>query len=125
MQIASWLEKHPKVDQVNYPGLVSHPNHDIAKKQMNGFGGMLSFSIHGGFEAIKKFLPTLQFAHRAANLGCVETVVGPPATTSHVECSAEERTAAGIPESLVRYSAGIEDLDDLIADLESALSHVS
>ncbi len=125
MQIATWLENHPKVDQVNYPGLVSHPNHDIAKKQMRGFGGMLSFSINGGFDAIKKFLPALQFAHRAANLGCVETVVGPPATTSHVECSAEERTAAGIPESLVRYSAGIEDLEDLIADLENALSHIS
>jgi len=123
MQVARWLEKHPKVDQVNYPGLVSHPNHHIAKKQMTGFGGMLSFSILGGYEAIKRVLPALQFAHRAANLGCVETVVGPPATTSHVECSAEERNAAGIPESLVRYSAGIEDLNDLIADLENALSY--
>ena len=67
------------------------------------------------------FLPKLQFAHMAANLGCVETVVGPPVTTSHVECSAEERAAAGIPEGMVRYSAGIEDIEDLIADLEQAL----
>jgi len=121
MAIAHYLQSHPMVDQVNYPGLESHPGHDIAKQQMFGFGGMLSFSVKGGLEAIKLFLPKLQFAHMAANLGCVETVVGPPVTTSHVECSAEERAAAGIPEGLVRYSAGIEDIEDLIADLEQAL----
>ena len=121
MAIAHYLQRHPMVDQVNYPGLESHPGHDIAKQQMFGFGGMLSFSVKGGLEAIKLFLPKLQFAHMAANLGCVETVVGPPVTTSHVECSAEERAAAGIPEGLVRYSAGIEDIEDLIADLEQAL----
>jgi len=121
MAIAHYLQKHPMVEQVNYPGLASHPGHDIAKQQMSGFGGMLSFSVKGGLEAIKLFLPKLQFAHMAANLGCVETVVGPPVTTSHVECSAEERAAAGIPEGLVRYSAGIEDIEDLIADLEQAL----
>ena len=121
MAIAHYLQSHPMVEQVNYPGLASHPGHDIAKQQMSGFGGMLSFSVKGGLEAIKLFLPKLQFAHMAANLGCVETVVGPPVTTSHVECSAEERAAAGIPEGLVRYSAGIEDIEDLIADLEQAL----
>ena len=121
MAIAHYLQSHPMVDQVNYPGLESHPGHDIAKQQMFGFGGMLSFSVKGGLEAIKLFLPKLQFAHMAANLGCVETVVGPPVTTSHVECSAEERAAAGIPEGLVRYSAGIEDIEDLITDLEQAL----
>ena len=121
MAIAHYLQSHPMVDQVNYPGLESHPGHDIAKQQMFGFGGMLSFSVKGGLEAIKLFLPKLQFAHMAANLGCVETVVGPPVTTSHVECSAQERAAAGIPEGLVRYSAGIEDIEDLIADLEQAL----
>ena len=121
MAIAHYLQSHPLVEQVNYPGLESHPGHDIAKQQMSGFGGMLSFSVKGGLEAIKLFLPKLQFAHMAANLGCVETVVGPPVTTSHVECSAEERAAAGIPEGLVRYSAGIEDIEDLIADLEQAL----
>ena len=105
MAIAHYLQSHPMVEQVNYPGLASHPGHDIAKQQMSGFGGMLSFSVKGGLEAIKLFLPKLQFAHMAANLGCVETVVGPPVTTSHVECSAEERAAAGIPEGLVRYSA--------------------
>jgi cystathionine gamma-synthase len=124
MAVASWLQQHPQVDQVNYPGLESHPNHDVASRQMSGYGGMLSFSVKGGLDAIKNFLPRLKYAHMAANLGCVETVVGPPVTTSHVECSAEERAAAGIPEGLVRYSAGIEDIEDLIADLDQALSHL-
>ncbi len=122
MAIASWLSTHPAVAKVNYPGLSSHPNHEIATKQMRGFGGMLSFELKGGLEAIKQCLPKLKYAHMAANLGCVETVVGPPVTTSHVECSAEERATAGIPEGLVRYSAGIEDLSDLLADLEQALA---
>ncbi len=121
MAVAQWLEKHPLVEQVNYPGLASHPGHEIAKQQMSGYGGMLSFSVKGGLDAIKKFLPKLQYAHMAANLGCVETVVGPPVTTSHVECTDEERAAAGIPEGLVRYSTGIEDIEDLIADLKQAL----
>ena len=121
MAVARYLESHPMVEQVNYPGLESHAGHDIAKQQMSGFGGMLSFSVHGGLDAIKKFLPRLNYAHMAANLGCVETVVGPPVTTSHVECTAQERAAAGIPEGLVRYSTGIEDIEDLINDLEQAL----
>jgi cystathionine gamma-synthase len=122
MIIAKFLENHPSVEQVNYPGLPSHPGHKIAKEQMKGgFGGMLSFSVKGGLNSIKTFLPKLKYAHMAANLGCVETVVGPPVTTSHVECTAEERKAAGIPEGLVRYSTGIEDVEDLIADLEQAL----
>jgi cystathionine gamma-synthase len=121
MAVAQWLEKHPLIEQVNYPGLESHPGHDIARQQMSGYGGMLSFSVKGGLDAIKTFLPKMQYAHLAANLGCVETVVGPPVTTSHVECTDEERVAAGIPEGLVRYSAGIEDIEDLIADLDQAL----
>ena len=126
MIISKYLQNHPVVEQVNYPGLESHPGHDIAKKQMNGgYGGMLSFSVKGGLDAIKTFLPKLKYAHMAANLGCVETVVGPPLTTSHVECTTEERSAAGIPEGLVRYSTGIEDVDDLIADLEQAFKAIS
>ena len=122
MIIAKFLENHPSVEQVNYPGLPSHLGHKIAKEQMKGgFGGMLSFSVKGGLNSIKTFLPKLKYAHMAANLGCVETVVGPPVTTSHVECTAEERKAAGIPEGLVRYSTGIEDVEDLIADLDQAL----
>jgi cystathionine gamma-synthase len=122
LTIARWLRGHPAVEQVNYPGLESHPHHQIAARQMRGFGGVLSFSVRGGLDAIKKFLPRLQYAHLAANLGCVETVVGPPLVTSHVECTAEERAAAGIPEGLVRYSTGIEDVEDLIRDLEQALA---
>jgi cystathionine gamma-synthase len=125
MAVAQYLQQHPLVDEVNYPGLASHPGHDIAKIQMTGFGGMLSFSVKGGLDAIKQFLPKLKYAHMAANLGCVETVVGPPLTTSHVECTEQERATAGIPEGLVRYSAGIEDIEDLIADLEQALSSLS
>ena len=101
--------------------VASHPQHDIAAAQMSGFGGMLSFAIEGGLDAVKSFLPHLRLAHRAANLGAVETTVGPPATTSHVECTPEERAALGIPEGLVRYSAGIEDTADLLADLAQAL----
>jgi cystathionine gamma-synthase len=122
LTIARWLEQQPAVEQVNYPGLETHMHHDVARRQMQGFGGVLSFSVGGGLEAIKTFLPRLQFAHRAANLGCTETVVGPPLVTSHVECTAEERAAAGIPEGLVRYSTGIEDVEDLIADLQQALA---
>jgi cystathionine gamma-synthase len=122
LTIARWLQHHPAVDQVNYPGLESHVHHDVAARQMRGFGGVLSFSVKSGLPGIKRCLPKLQFAHRAANLGCVETVVGPPSVTSHVECTAEERAAAGIPEGLVRYSTGIEDVEDLIRDLEQALT---
>jgi len=124
MKIAQYLANHTAVDRVFYPGLPDYEHHDIAKRQMRGFGGMLSFMVHGGFEAVKTFLPHLKLAHRAANLGAVETIVGPPATTSHVECSAEERERMGIPEGLVRYSTGIEDVQDLIADLEQALDRL-
>jgi cystathionine gamma-synthase len=122
LRIAGWLQEQPAIASVFYPGLETHPQHDVAARQMRGFGGVLSFMLEEGFEAVKRVLPRLRLAHRAANLGAVETVAGPPATTSHVECSAEEREAMGIPEGLIRYSVGIEDADDLIADLRQALS---
>jgi cystathionine gamma-synthase len=122
LAVASYLEGHERVAQVNYPGLPSHPEHDVAARQMRGFGGMLSFALDGGLDAVKKFIPHLRFAHRAANLGAVETIVGPPSTTSHVECTPEERAALGIPEGLVRYSTGIEHIDDLIGDLDHAFA---
>jgi cystathionine gamma-synthase len=124
LAIARHLEAHPAVEAVFYPGLESHLHHDIAARQMKGFGGVLSFSIRGGFDAVRAVLPRLELAHLAANLGAVETIVGPPATTSHVEMTADERAAMGIPESLVRYSAGVEDIEDLIADLDQALEVV-
>jgi cystathionine gamma-synthase len=122
LAIARFLSAHPRVTTVFYPGLETHTHHDVAVRQMRGFGGVLSFLLDGGFEAVREFLPRLEWAHRAANLGAVETIVGPPATTSHVENTAEERRALGIPEGLVRYSVGIEDTDDLIADLTQALN---
>lgn len=122
-EISTFLEAHPKVKRVFYPGLASHEGHEIAKKQMSGFGGMLSFMLkEDTFEAVGTVLANLKYAHCAANLGAVETIVGPPATTSHVECSREERLAMGIPESLIRYSAGIENVTDLMDDLDRALS---
>jgi len=124
MKVARFLEGHQAVERVFYPGLESHPQHELARRQMRDFGGMLSFSLVGGYEAVQAFLPRLQFAHRAANLGAVETTVGPPATTSHVESSAREREAMGIPETLVRYSTGIEHAEDLISDLDNALSAI-
>lgn len=121
-QIARFLAGHTAVADVYYPGLPSHVGHEIARRQMRGFGGMLSFRLReDNLDAVRQFLPRLKFAHAAANLGAVETIVGPPATTSHVECTPAERAAAGIPESLVRYSTGIEDTVDLIADLDQAL----
>jgi cystathionine gamma-synthase len=120
-RIAEYLSRHPNVSAVFYPGLPGHRHHDVAARQMRGFGGVLSFMLPGGFDQVRAFLPRLALAHLAANLGSVETVVGPPSTTSHVENTAAERAALGIPEGLVRYSVGIEDTDDLIADLEQAL----
>jgi cystathionine gamma-synthase len=124
MMVARYLQEHPLIENVFYPGLETHLHHDVAAKQMRGFGGMLSFQLKGDFENVKAFLPKLRYAHRAANLGAVETVVAPPRTGSHVELTAEERAGLGIPETLVRYSVGIEDVDDLIRDLEQALGQV-
>ncbi|MYL54682.1 cystathionine gamma-synthase family protein [Pontibacillus yanchengensis] len=125
LKVANYLQSHEMVEDVFYPGLETHPGHEIAKKQMDNFGGMFSFALKGGVETIRQLLPKLEYAHRAANLGAVETTVGPSRTTSHVECTPEERAAMGIPEGLVRYSAGIEDADDLIADLEQAFQAIS
>ena len=122
LAIARFLEAHPAVESVGYPGLESHPAHAVARNQMEGFGGMLCFTLKGGWPSVQHALPKLRYAHCAASLGGVQTFVGPPATTSHVECSAEERAALGIPEGLIRYSTGIEDPSDLIADLDQAIA---
>jgi len=122
LKIAQYLESHPAIERVHYPGLPSHEGHQIARQQMRGFGGILSFMLkENNLDAVSRFLPRLHFAHAAANLGAVETIVGPPATTSHVECTREERARLGIPESLIRYSTGIENVEDLISDLKYAL----
>jgi cystathionine gamma-synthase len=122
LRIARFLDGHPGVEAVHYPGLPDDPGHAVARGQMHGgFGGMLSFVLGGGPERMAPFLRSLRFAHRAASLGSVGTLVGPPRTTSHVELTREERARAGIPENLVRYSVGIENADDLVRDLETAL----
>jgi cystathionine gamma-synthase len=123
MALAKYLQAKEIVENVYYPGLETHKNHEIAKKQMRNFGGMLSFSVKGGIDTVRDFLPKLRFVNRAANLGAVETTVGPARTTSHVECTPEERAAMGIPEGLVRVSCGIEDIEDIIADFEQAFNY--
>ncbi|UOF91119.1 cystathionine gamma-synthase family protein [Fodinisporobacter ferrooxydans] len=125
MAIANYLQQQELVEAVFYPGLETHVHHEIAKKQMRGFGGMLSFALKGGMDAVRILLPKLKYANRAANLGAVETTYGPARTTSHVECTPEERAAMGIPDGLVRISAGIEDTDDLIADMEQAFAYLA
>jgi len=124
LALAKHLSSHNKVEHVYYPGLAEDPGHEVAKGQMTGFSGMLSFSLKGGFEAVRHFLPQIRFAHRAAHLGGVETIVGPPRTTSHVELSEEGRQKLGIPESLIRCSVGIEDIEDIIADFGQALDSI-
>jgi cystathionine gamma-synthase len=123
LAVARFLESHRAVDRVFYPGLESHPNHDTAAKQMRGFGGMLSFTIRdAASRGVTAFLDRLRLARKAASLGHVETMAGTPATTSHVECTAAQRAAMGIPDTLVRYSVGIENVADLIEDLQKALN---
>ena len=122
LKIAQYLKAHSKVSDVFYPGLETHPGHSIAKEQMRGFGGMLSFALDGGYELVKKFLPKLKLVHLAASLGSVGTLAGPPRTTSHVELTEEQRKLLGIPESLIRYSVGIENVQDLLGDLEQGLA---
>ena len=122
LQLAGFLEKHPKVQEVFYPGLESHPQHTIAKNQMSGFGGVFAFNLVGGFDNVKIMLNNLQLVHLAASLGSVGTLVGPPKVTSHVETTEEERKQLGIPEGLIRCSIGIENFEDIRADFEQALN---
>jgi cystathionine gamma-synthase len=124
LSMARFLSSHDAVDKVFYPGLETHRDHSIAARQMTGFGGVLSFAVKGDFESCKRFLNALHLAQRAASLGSVNTLAGPPRTTSHVECSPEERARLGIPEALVRYSCGIENFEDLRADVAAALENV-
>jgi len=123
LKIARFLEKHPKVSKVNYPALESHPNFEIAKKQMKGFGGMLSFEIrNAGKTEADHFLDHLQLIDAALSLGGVETTICVPSVTSHIKLSAEERKLAGISDGLLRLSVGIEGVEDLIQDLDNALN---
>ncbi|MFC1564478.1 trans-sulfuration enzyme family protein [candidate division KSB1 bacterium] len=124
-EIAKYLEGRPEVDEVLYPGLEGCPGHNTARKQMTGFGGVLSFSLKGGYETVKNFLANLRLAYLAPNLGQVETIAGTPSTTSHAELSDKERTELGIPETLIRYAVGIEDVQDLKTDISNALNRIN
>jgi methionine-gamma-lyase len=121
MKVARYLENHPKVAWIKYPGLESHPQYELAKKQMDGFGAMMSFGLKGGFEAGKKMMDHVKVATLAVSLGGVETLIQHPASMTHAGVSAEGKIKGGITDDLIRYSVGIEDVDDIIADLEQAL----
>jgi len=121
LAIAAFLERDPRVARVFYPGLSSHPSHQVAKSQMSGFGGVLSFEVVGGEPAAVRTLNALQLAHRGASLGSVNTLAGLPGQTSHAEVTPEDRASLGISEALIRYSCGIEDVADLMNDLDRAL----
>lgn len=122
-KIARWLNDHPKVDKVYWPGFETHTNHDVAKRQMRGFGGMISFTLKGNqIEEAKQIVKQTHLFSLAESLGGVESLIGHPATMTHASIPKEEREKSGVVDSLIRLSVGIEDADDLIADLDKAMS---
>ena len=121
-KIAKWLEDHPKVEWVKYPGLKSHPQYALAKRQMDGFGSMMSFELKGGVEAGRKLMNNVRLCSLAVSLGAVETLISHPATMTHAVVPKADREKAGITDGLVRFSVGIEDVDDIIEDLDQALA---
>ena len=123
-KVAEYLEKHPKVAWIKFPGLKSHPQHELAKKQMNGFGSMISFGVKGGLEAGKKLMDNVKLCMLAVSLGGVETLIQHPASMTHAAVSEEGKAQAGITDDLVRFSIGIEDVEDIIADLDQAFEKV-
>ena len=121
MRIARFLEGHPRVDLVVYPGLESFPQHDLATRQASGYGAMVWFELHGGVEAGKAVMRALQLWSLAENLGSVESIATHPVTMTHSALPPEERQRLGITDGLVRLSVGLEDVEDLIEDLAKAL----
>lgn len=124
LAIAQFLESHPQVEKVIYPGLSSHPQHALAKEQMKGFGGMITFYIKGGMDSARKFLENVEIFALAESLGGVESLIEHPAIMTHASVPAENRKALGIDDALIRLSVGVEDLSDLINDLKSAFDKV-
>ena len=122
LQIAQWLEAHPKIDRVIYPGLSSHPQHELAKRQMPGFGGMISAVIKGGLPVSKRFLERCKIFALAESLGGVESLIEHPGIMTHASVPESVRRELGIDDGLVRLSVGIEDVEDLLADLSYALA---
>jgi cystathionine beta-lyase/cystathionine gamma-synthase len=125
MAVARYLDEHPKVDRVSYPGLPSHPQHEIAKRQMSNFSGMVTFELKGGLESGRTLMNSVQLCSLAESLGSVETMVTHPATMTHGDVPKAEREARGLTDGLVRISVGLEHVDDIIADLEQALNKVA
>ena len=121
MQVAQFLESHARIDRVLYPGLPSHPQHAVAKAQMSGFSGMIAFELTGGTEAGKTLMNNVQLCGLAESLGSVETMITHPASMTHADVPVEDRRKRGLTDGLVRLSVGIEDVEDIIADLENAL----
>ena len=124
LKIAQWLESQPQVEWVRYVGLPSHPQHELAKRQMSGFGAMIAFEVKGGLEAGRAVMDNLRIATLAVSLGGVESLVEHPASMTHAGVPREHRVEAGITDGLVRYSVGIEDVNDLIADLAQAFARI-
>ena len=122
MALADWLQSHPAIERIAYPGLASHPQHELAKRQMDGFGGMVSVWIKGGEAAARRVMERTELFTCAESLGGVESLVNHPAIMTHASVPAERRAALGVDDNLVRFSVGVEDLADLRADLESALA---
>ncbi len=122
LKVAAWLEKHPKIEKVFYPGLLSHPQHALAKKQMSGFGGMITAVIKGDLDASRRMLSACKVFTLAESLGGVESLIEHPAIMTHASIPKEQREALGISDGLIRLSIGIESADDLISDLDEALS---
>ena len=123
-KVAEFLNSHPKVEKVYYPGLPTHSGHDIAKKQMKDYGAMISFELKGGFDAGKTLLNNVKLCSLAVSLGDTETLIQHPASMTHSPYTKEEREAAGITDGLVRLSVGLEDIEDIIADLEYGLDQI-
>ncbi len=124
MLVAEYLENHPKIEWIKYPGLKSHPQHELAKKQMRGFSSIISFGLKGGLEAGRVLMDNVHMALLAVSLGGVESLIQHPASMTHASMSKEAREAADITDGLVRFSVGIEDVEDIIEDLEHALTKV-
>ena len=125
LELTTWLEGQPKVERVHYPGLASHPQHELAGRLLpRGFGGMAAFEVVGGVEAGQRFCDALELVWVAASLGGIHTLVCHAASTTHRQLDAEARRAAGIADGLIRLSVGLEDVDDLIEDFERALEKV-
>lgn len=123
-KVVEFLNNHPKIERVYYPGLETHPGYEIAKKQMKDFGAMISFELKGGFEAGKTLLNSLKLCSLAVSLGDTETLIQHPASMTHSPYTKEEREAAGITDGLVRLSVGLENVEDIIADLEQGLQKI-